>query len=298
MKYKIILILFFIAFSCFGSTNNKPDNIIQKKKRIDKNTKKEINNLLNDKNLRNLTVTERMAFYSELFIGLKYDLKCLGDGENSYYDNNPLVNFNKTNCMAYSEHVIALSISDCWENFFNNLQNIRYKNGIISIVTRNHYIMADWLLNNSWLFYDATLKVSPKNYEIAARKISHKDFFNNKKIYDLQNIIEDRTVTINYILKDNINNVSNNFQSGDIFALVLKNKKDIFIGHIIMCFEINNNKVIREASSKSKHVIETSFQLWLETFIKNDRYSGISVIRINDDINRSNMIVLPWEIKK
>ena len=64
MKYKIILILFFITFSCFGSTNKKPYNYIQNKKRIDKYTKKEINDLLNDKNLRNLTVTKRMEFYS------------------------------------------------------------------------------------------------------------------------------------------------------------------------------------------------------------------------------------------
>jgi len=258
MKNKIIIILLLLTFFCFGGTD---------KKRIDKYSKKEINEFLNDKSLRNLIITKRMEFYSELFIGLKYYLKSVGDGENSYYDTNPLVNFNKTNCMAYCEHVIDLSISDSWENFFNNLQYIRYKKGIISIVTRNHYIMADWILNNSWLFYDATLKVSPEGYEKTTRTISHKDFFKSKKIYDLQNIIDDRTITINYIPKDNINKVCGNFQSGDIFAIVLSNKKNIFIGHLIMYFEINKNKVIRDASSGKKQVVEVSFQSWLETLI-------------------------------
>ena len=60
----------------------------------------------------------------------------------------PLVNFKEINCMVYCEHVLAMAISDNFDNFFNNLQQIRYKDGIIGMKTRNHFGMADWITEN------------------------------------------------------------------------------------------------------------------------------------------------------
>lgn len=36
------------------------------------------------------------------------------------------------------------------------LQRIRYKDGVIGVLTRNHFTEADWVVNNSWLIKNIT----------------------------------------------------------------------------------------------------------------------------------------------
>ena len=131
----------------------------------------QIDSLLTVTAAKDLPVTDRMQFYSGIFLDMPYNLICAGDGADALYETYPLVNFKETNCMVFVEHVLALSISDSWDNFFNNLQQIRYKNGIIGMRTRNHYTMADWLPENDWLLEDATAKVaSDKAEQVTGRQ--------------------------------------------------------------------------------------------------------------------------------
>ena len=85
-------------------------------------TNKQIDSILTYASSTNMNVTEKMDYFSEMFLGMPYNLTCTGDGPYALYEAEPLVNFNETNCMVYCEHVLALSISDSWDNFFNNLQ--------------------------------------------------------------------------------------------------------------------------------------------------------------------------------
>jgi hypothetical protein len=77
-------------------------------------SKAEINTLLTEKSSENLTVTERMTFYSEMFLGMPYGLTCVGDGPYALYDTKPQLTFDTTNCMVYCEDVLALAISDSY----------------------------------------------------------------------------------------------------------------------------------------------------------------------------------------
>ena len=199
---------------------------------IYKISKAEINNILTEKSAENLTVTERMAFYSKMFIGMPYGLTCVGDGPYALYDTNPQLTFDTTNCMVYCEDVLALSISDSYENFFNNLQQIRYKDGIVGMKTRNHYTMGDWLPENSWLLHDVVKEVAGSKAKTLTRTISHKKFFAGKGIEDMRYVKDDRTLTINYIPFDVLLEVKDNFKDGDILALMFKNLNNIFSGHM------------------------------------------------------------------
>ena len=83
-------------------------------------SKAELHKILTEKSEENLTVTERMSYYSEMFLGMPYGLTCVGDGPYALYDTKPQLTFDTTNCMVYCEDVLALAISDGYENFFNN----------------------------------------------------------------------------------------------------------------------------------------------------------------------------------
>lgn len=259
-------------------------------------TKWEVDSILTVKSSENLSVTERMNFYSQLFMGMPYGLTCVGDGPYALYDTKPQLTFDTTNCMVYCEDVLALSISDSYENFFNNLQQIRYKDGIVGMKTRNHYTMADWLPENSWLLHDVVKEVAGGKAKTLTRTISHKKFFAKKGITDMRYVKKDRTITVNYIPFDALMDVKENFHDGDILALLFKNLNNIFSAHMLMCYDAPNGKVIRESSLSKGTVLDTSYDEWVARFQNSKRYIGIALMRVNDDINTPGEIILPWDI--
>lgn len=261
-------------------------------------TNREIDSLLTVISKRNLTITERMNFYSEKFLGTPYNLRCVGDGPYALLENWPLVNFKETNCMAYCEHVLALSISDSWDNFFNNLQHIRYKDGIIGMRTRNHYTMADWLPENAWLLEHVSRKVGGKYTREVTRTISHIKFFKQKGIKDLRYVKPDRTITLDYVPKEVLKKVKKKVKPGDVLALIYANKADIFSAHMLIVAQRDGQLVIRESSNSKMTTFETPYDEWAEKVRNSCRYIGVCFMRVRDKLNKPGKIILPWEIKK
>ena len=259
-------------------------------------TRFQIDSMLTKITGQNMTVTDRMRFYSGLFIDMPYNLICAGDGEYALYENYPLVNFRETNCMVFCEHVLALSISDSWDNFFNNLQQIRYRNGIIGMRTRNHYTMADWLPENSWLIKDVTEEVAGPASRKVTRTISHEKFFTGKGISDMRYVLPDRNVTISYIPKDDLPDIAGNLRNGDIGALIFANKEDIFSAHMFMFILMDGELITRESSNSKMKTFDTPFQQWAKKIQSSDRYIGISVMRVREEIDQPGKIILPWDI--
>ena len=281
------LIIFFLFVSCTNAGE---------KKNIFEMTNMEIDQLLIETANTNKTITERMNFYSDLFLNMPYNLVCTGDGPYALYEPQPLLNFKETNCMVYCEHVLALSISDSWDNFFNNLQQIRYKDGIIGMRTRNHYTMGDWLPENNWLLNDVSDKVAGEFTKQVTRTISHKNFFEGKGISDLRYVKPDREITINYVPKNNLDIVEKNFKNGDILALLFDNKSNIFSAHMLMVFKLENETIIRESSNSKMTTFDTPYLEWADKIKKSDRYIGIAVMRVRKELNIPGKIILPWEI--
>jgi hypothetical protein len=256
----------------------------------------QIDSLLQVNSVKNLTVTERMVFYSGIFLGMPYNLTCAGDGPYALLETEPLVNFQETNCMVYCEHVLAMSISDSWDNFFNNLQHIRYKDGIIGMRTRNHYTMADWLPENKWLLDDVTSLIGGDRTRQFTRTISHNTFFAGKGISDLRYVKPDRDVTIDYIPMNALPDIRDNIRSGDIMALIYADMPNIFSAHMIIAIEENGTLYIRESAMSRMTTFDSTFDEWYERYKDSKRYAGLSFMRVRDDLNKPGMIILPWEI--
>jgi hypothetical protein len=257
---------------------------------------KQIDSLLTMTAGQNLTITERMNLYSQLFLGMPYDLNCSGDGPYALLETQPLVNFEKTNCMVFTEHILALAISDSWDNFFNNLQQIRYKDGIIGMRTRNHYTIADWLPENNWLLDDVSKKVGGNFTRQVTRTISHLTFFKKKGITDLRYVKPDRQLTIDYVPAENLKDIKNKLKAGDIGSLIYANKTDIFSAHMWLVAEKNGQLVIRESSNSKMTTFETPFEEWSGKIMQSPKYIGIAVMRVRDELNQPGKIILPWEI--
>ncbi|MEJ2543104.1 MAG: DUF1460 domain-containing protein [Calditrichaceae bacterium] len=279
-----------------------PDAFIygQPAKRFHQMSHVEIDELIRQTAKTAMTVTGKMNFYSAFFLDMPYNIHCVGDGPYALYEPWPLVNFNETNCMAFCEHVLALSISDNWDNFFNNLQQIRYKDGLIGMKTRNHYTMADWLPQNSWLLEDVTAKVGGSYTKKVTRTISHRQFFADKGISDTTYTLPDRTLTIEYIPLNDFEKIINQTKVGDILSLLFAKLDNIFSAHMVMVVNDGNGKLIRESSNSKMITFDTPIQEWIEQKInfKSQRYLGLTVMRIREDINSPGRIINPANIKK
>jgi len=198
--------------------------------------------------------------------------------------------------MVFCEHVLALSISDSWDNFFNNLQQIRYKDGIIGMRTRNHYTIADWLPENSWLLHDVSAEVGAGEARKVTRTISHKKFFQGKGITDMRYTLPDREITVDYIPKESLLGIEKNLRNGDIGALLFDRKTDIFSAHMWMVIEENGKLLIRESSSSKMKTFDTPYKEWAQKIAESARYIGISLMRVNQELDTPGRIILPWDV--
>lgn len=293
-KKKILTLLILLALPLISVQGGKiPENtaIISTFSHV------RIDSMLRENASGDATITDRIAYYSRLFLGMPYSWTATGDGEWALLENQPLYNLDSTNCMVYCEHVLALSISDSWDNFFNNLQQIRYQNGIMGMRTRNHYTMADWLPENRWLLSNVSNKVGGQYTRTLTRTISHRTFFRDKGIRDLRYIKPDRTLKVDYIPLKDLEAVENRFQNGDILALLFANKEDIFSAHMLIMIKNERGMFIREASNSRWTTFETPWETWLKKTAGSSRYAGLAVMRIHPELNTPGRIILPWDIQ-
>lgn len=286
----IIMISFLLSIQTLSAQNTYL-------KRFHQLSHQEIDQVIREISKTNLTVSEKINRFSELFLEMPYNLTCVGDGPDALLEPWPIVNFKETNCMAFCEHVLALSISDYWDNFFNNLQEIRYIDGLIGMKTRNHYTMADWLPQNSWILEDISKKVGGTFTKQLTRTISHKNFFAGKGMTDMSDVLPDRTMTVDYVPLDALDDIEANTKIGDICAILFAKKTDIFSAHMIMIAEKDGQKVIRESSNSKMTTFDTPYQEWVAARQKQkDKYCGVAFMRVLDELNTPGKIIKPWEI--
>jgi hypothetical protein len=226
---------------------------------------------------------ERMVYYSGCFLGAPYVLGCEGEGACARYETGPLMNLRQMNCMTNCEIVLAFSLSDFYEEMFNVLQHIRYRYGLISMETRNHYTMADWLPANEWCLQDVTESAGGEDALPLTRTISHSSFFAGKGINDLPHMMPDREVTIHYVPLAMLPRHEEALQSGDIVSLI-QDKPGIFSAHMLLIIKKDGKTYFRHASSSAKKVLDQPFAGYIAGLQKSKKYMGMSFMRVREQI--------------
>lgn len=232
---------------------------------------------------RQLTNQQKMEYYSERFLDAPYELQCEGEGVHGKYETWPLMNLKQVNCMTYCEIVMALTLSDYYEEMFNVLQHIRYYQGLIGMASRNHYTMADWLPANQWCLDDISRLVGGDDTQQLTRTISHKTFFEKKGIQDLPVYLPDRDVTIDYIPLGKLAKHETSLRSGDVVALI-QNRPAIFSAHMLLVIKKNNKTFFRHASMSAGKVLDVPFSEYIQSLQKKPKYQGMSFMRIKEEI--------------
>lgn len=104
--------------------------------------------------------TDKMNALSHVLLGVVYVGGSVGEGEGGRYDKDPLVRFDEFDCTTYVETILAGMMSATSDEFESRLMRLRYKDGHVSFVSRNHFPSLDWLPNNQDKLVDITAIVA------------------------------------------------------------------------------------------------------------------------------------------
>jgi 3D (Asp-Asp-Asp) domain-containing protein len=238
--------------------------------------------------MRNVAAAERnpdqrIMFFSELAKGTPYVIFCLGEGPEGIYDKDPLLDIARVDCMTFCEQTLALAISENYEEFFNNLQRIRYRDGIIGMKTRNHYTIADWLPNNSWLLEDATELIGGEHCRPMTKTIDRSKDLATMGVTDFWDVPPPQTMTVKYIPKEHLLQVEENLRGGEIVSLIQK-KEGIFSSHMALIVKGRQGEVIfRHASRTAGEVVDELYREYVERLQDWKNTAGMIFMRVRGD---------------
>jgi hypothetical protein len=134
----------------------------------------------------------------------------------------------KSDCVVFSEHTYAMALAKNWPEFFVLLQRIRFKNGQIGMLTRNHYTEADWDINNSWLVEDITEELLGDRAATFYEDIDRASFF---KKFNLGQDIPLQKFSTKYIPCNLLPEIVGKLQSGDFVNVVRGYEEPSWVGH-------------------------------------------------------------------
>lgn len=92
---------------------------------------------------------DRLAYLSKYFLSRPYFLGALGEGEQGKIDQTALYRTDKFDCVTFCSMLIAISHSNSLADFKKNIIKIRYQNGIVDYLHRNHFMSVDWNPTNT-----------------------------------------------------------------------------------------------------------------------------------------------------
>jgi hypothetical protein len=189
---------------------------------------------------------ERISYLSRQFLGIQYKGNTLAgdvDTEELF-----TVNLEEMDCSTFIDYVAAMSLSDSFSSFRANLKRVRYQNGIVSFVRRNHFF-TDWAAYNPGLFEDVTAEIAPGRTRKIAKQL-------NVKEDGLPFVPGVRPVRrdICYIPSQAMDEaVVDRLESGDYIG-IYSGMKGLDVSHVGVYIREGDNIIFRHASSRTENM--------------------------------------------
>lgn len=228
-------------------------------KKIYQLTIPEIDSLIQEISRTYSTTNEKIIVCSGFALGTPYLQGCLGEGPKGLYDRDALIDFSRVDCMTFCEQTLALAISKNYNDTFNNLQKIRYHNGRIGFISRNHFVMADWFPNNRWLLKNTTEEKGGGLCSVMVKTIDRRRFAESFGCNKTNHFPPPQRMQITYLPKPHLLTISDKLKGGEIMVLITTNE-DRFASHMGFIIKHKDGSLfLRHASRPHKQVIDEPY---------------------------------------
>lgn len=171
---------------------------------------------------------QRVVHFARRNLNQPYKMYLLGEFPYEVYDEQPLFSLTNGDCVVFSEHSFAMALSHDWSEFFRNLQKLRYKDGQVGILSRNHYTEYDWDKNNSWLVRDVTSELGATTVTQYTEKINKASFFRR---FGIGQDIAPTVLEDSYIPAEAIESVLGKLKDGSFVNIVRGRGNGVWVGH-------------------------------------------------------------------
>ena len=232
-----------------------------------------------------------IVFYAKKLLDTPYVAHTL-EGEQELLT----INIDELDCTTYVETLYALARTTLsqratWRDYANNLESVRYRNGVMNgYASRLHYI-CDWIVNNS---ARGNIKDVTPDFKCCKYLVKTIDFMSKHR--DAYPALKDSTAfeqirnheigyrshRFPYIKKTDLNSKEtiNTFKSGDMIGMVTKTES-LDVSHLGVVLKENGKLYFINASMSGKKVqIEkNTFAQYLDKIRSN---IGVRVFRIID----------------
>lgn len=264
--------------------------------------------------------SQRLEYISEVWLNKPYLLFPLGEGELAPFDQHPLYRTDAFDCETFVDTVIAVTLSNNLDEFKQKINQIRYKNGEVSFIKRNHFTALDWNRNNQQQGFIVDITPSIKHvhtpiYLIAKTHINKANWYQHlhlnriylphqsdkdkriqlSKLKSLGRSFAKETSKVTYLpLTQLFNNqghlhsdIVKQIPNGTIMEIVrpqwnLESQigTKLDISHLGFLIRKNNILYFRNASSTHQKVIDEKLEIYLKTCLKSPTIKGIHLERI------------------
>ena len=231
----------------------------------------------------------RIVHLARKNIDQPYELYLLGEAPFETVDAQPIYCLDKSDCVVFAEHTLAMALSDSWPSFMSMLQRIRYKDGQIGVVTRNHYTEADWNRNNTWLAHDVTDEIGGESVVRFSQKVDRAKFLKGR--YKLEEPIAIETIEESFIPYERIDSVKSRLRDGDVVNFVTGREGGYWVGHVGLVARGPDGAVHLIHSAEPK-VREEPIEAYIaratrdaaeKDAAKKARFRGFKFLRLSDD---------------
>ena len=218
-------------------------------------------------------VTERVVHLARKNLGQPYEIYLLGEYPFEIYDPDPLYCLDRSDCLTFCEHMYSMALSSDWWTFLRTLQRLRYRDGQVGMLTRNHYTVVEWDRNNSYLFEDMTTKLGG-DVSVPLHQICRQAAFFAK--FGIGQDIPDEPVEDAYIPKERAPEVLAELRDADFVNIVRGDQHSQWAGHtgLIVRGEDGTANFLHSA----KPIVRV--QPLLDYLAKDKRCVGIKILRL------------------
>ena len=248
--------------------------------RLGKFSPERINEILAKANRIN-DYEKKIEFLSAQFLGVPYErLERNGEKKRKLdpkkRKENLIVKLANVDCMTYIEYLEALNRSKNFDDFVNQLKNVRYKNGVVSYETRNHFF-TDWIKYNGYVDY--AKKLAPKRAIVVRKHIN----YSSKEGVMLEGVpVETRVFS--YIPSHRFTkDIINKLKTGDLVGAYAwgRSRDWIDVTHVGIIVKKNGRVYFRNASSLRRY--NGVVDIPLEQYLK--RVKGLVILRKKENID-------------
>lgn len=241
-------------------------------------TKADVDLYLRILQAREPDLRKRVAHLARKCLGQPYEMYPLGEGDYELVDPQPLYSLEKSDCLSFCEHIYAMALSNGWSEFFRTLLRIRYEDGEIGFLSRNHYTIPDWNPNNAWLVRDITLDLIGDHAKRGWMVCKRSQFFAR---FGVGHDIPDQEVTFSHIGRDDVSLVVDRLEEGDFVNVIRGDQSQQWCGHTGLITRGPDGQVYFIHSSQlAGKVVEENIFLFLQ---KNPEILGFKFLRLRAD---------------